>query len=491
MPATWPPAGAWRWQEVDTDELDNPAYARNDGDRCYWCKDALLAAAGPAGRGAGATVVLGVNVDDLGDHRPGQRAAAERGAAFPLVDAGFTKADVRAASTRLGLRDVGQAGGGLPRLPAALRHAGDPRSPRPVERAEAGAAGARVSRSCGSATTARWPASRCPRPTSPRVVAKREAVVEAVVAAGYRWATLDLAGLRVGRLQPAAGRSTHRLQVGKVMWGTSRCSTIRPLAARRLEARPGSRPGRRPSGCSRRPTAAAARTRRRHRRAAARRRPRGWAGRDASRVDAPAVVDDALEHGEGTDPHGCQHGGRERRRQAPLDDRRGRRPPWPATPTDLATRSRRPCPGWVRARRWRTPTRRGPARAAARVQARRRGGRAGGPRPRWTRRSAPCWPPTSMRSGPTRSRSCAAAVRHPTAVLRAAGVPPVAPRRRGRAPVPRRRLRPRPRRLRRPRPRLHEAGITCWERPRPTSCCSASRPKARVSSARSAASRRR
>ena len=48
--------------------------------------------------------MLGVNVDDLGDHRPGQQAAAERGAAFPLVDAGFTKADVRAASRQRGLR---------------------------------------------------------------------------------------------------------------------------------------------------------------------------------------------------------------------------------------------------------------------------------------------------------------------------------------------------------------------------------------------------
>ena len=47
--------------------------------------------------------MLGVNLDDLGDHRPGQRAAAERGAAFPLVDAGFTKADVRAWSKELGL----------------------------------------------------------------------------------------------------------------------------------------------------------------------------------------------------------------------------------------------------------------------------------------------------------------------------------------------------------------------------------------------------
>ena len=49
-------------------------------------------------------MVLGVNLDDLGDHRPGQQAAAGRGAVFPLVDAGFTKQDVRSWSRRLGLR---------------------------------------------------------------------------------------------------------------------------------------------------------------------------------------------------------------------------------------------------------------------------------------------------------------------------------------------------------------------------------------------------
>src|SRR4029078_5425868 len=58
----------------------------------------------PEPEAAGATVVLGVNVDDLGDHRPGQQAATERGAVFPLVDAGFSKADVRSASRELGLR---------------------------------------------------------------------------------------------------------------------------------------------------------------------------------------------------------------------------------------------------------------------------------------------------------------------------------------------------------------------------------------------------
>src|SRR3954447_9551007 len=99
-------ASEWglRWCEVETDEMANAAYRQNDPERCYWCKDALLAVAGPVARAEGATVVLGVNVDDLSDHRPGQRAAAERGASFPLVDAGFTKDDVRSWSRTLGLR---------------------------------------------------------------------------------------------------------------------------------------------------------------------------------------------------------------------------------------------------------------------------------------------------------------------------------------------------------------------------------------------------
>src|SRR3954471_20092155 len=93
-----------RWRPVETDELANPAYTVNDGQRCYHCKAELMHVVGPEADAAGATVVLGVNLDDLGAHRPGQQAAAERGASFPLVDAGFTKADVRAMSRELGLR---------------------------------------------------------------------------------------------------------------------------------------------------------------------------------------------------------------------------------------------------------------------------------------------------------------------------------------------------------------------------------------------------
>ena len=99
-------AAEWglRWTAVVTHEMERAAYRINDTDRCYHCKAELMDVVAPIAAASGATVVLGVNLDDLGDHRPGQQAADQRGAAFPLVTAGFTKADVRAASQVLGLR---------------------------------------------------------------------------------------------------------------------------------------------------------------------------------------------------------------------------------------------------------------------------------------------------------------------------------------------------------------------------------------------------
>ena len=79
--------------EVVTDELADPAYSANDGSRCYHCKASLMD--GPRRRRRrrrarpapeAATVVLGVNLDDLGDHRPGQRPPPKPGRGFPLVD---------------------------------------------------------------------------------------------------------------------------------------------------------------------------------------------------------------------------------------------------------------------------------------------------------------------------------------------------------------------------------------------------------------------
>lgn len=89
---------------LPTDEMERASYRRNDPDRCFHCKTALFDALEPVLAGAGgATVAVGTIVDDLGDHRPGQRAAAQRGVVTPLADAGLTKADVRRLSRDRGL----------------------------------------------------------------------------------------------------------------------------------------------------------------------------------------------------------------------------------------------------------------------------------------------------------------------------------------------------------------------------------------------------
>jgi uncharacterized protein len=93
-----------RLELVESHELERPGFAQNPTDRCYHCKAELLEIARPRADALGLTeVLLGTNVDDLGDHRPGLRAADERQARQPLVDAGFTKPEVRALSRRLGL----------------------------------------------------------------------------------------------------------------------------------------------------------------------------------------------------------------------------------------------------------------------------------------------------------------------------------------------------------------------------------------------------
>ncbi|MEA3019431.1 MAG: pyridinium-3,5-biscarboxylic acid mononucleotide sulfurtransferase [Actinomycetota bacterium] len=195
-------AAEWglRWTPVFTDELANPAYTLNDGERCYFCKAELLDVVQPLADGA--TVVLGVNVDDLGEHRPGQRAAAERGAAFPLVDAGFTKADVRAASRALGLRTWDKPAAaclasrvpyGTPVTLSVLAE---------VAAAESGlrALGFRQLRVRHYGELARL---ELPIDELDAVLARRHEVVAAVQAAGYRYVTLDLEGFRSGNLNAA------------------------------------------------------------------------------------------------------------------------------------------------------------------------------------------------------------------------------------------------------------------------------------------------
>jgi len=89
---------------VETDELANSAYRANNPDRCYFCKDELFDKLDElAVRRGFAAVAYGVNVDDQGDWRPGQRAAREHRVLTPLLDAGLTKADIRELSRRADL----------------------------------------------------------------------------------------------------------------------------------------------------------------------------------------------------------------------------------------------------------------------------------------------------------------------------------------------------------------------------------------------------
>ncbi len=197
-------AGEWglRWQAVATDELADPAYSANDGQRCAHCKSALMAVLAPLAAAEGATVVLGVNLDDLGDHRPGQVAAAEAGAVFPLVDAGFTKDGVRSASRALGLRTWDK--------PAAACLASRVPYGTPVSvgvLAEVAAAesalrrlGFRQLRVRHYGDLARIELGLDDLPVA---LQRRNEVVAGVRSAGYRYVTLDLEGFRSGNLNGA------------------------------------------------------------------------------------------------------------------------------------------------------------------------------------------------------------------------------------------------------------------------------------------------
>ena len=210
------------YTEVETDELADPAYSVNDGSRCFHCKSTLmealvpLAEPGPGAEGVGAdaagtaaTVVLGVNLDDLGDHRPGQEAAAAAGARFPLVESGFTKAGVRAWSRQLGLRtwDKPAAACLASRVPYGTPVTlGTLRSVAESESAlrSLGFVQLRV-RHYGDTARIEVPAEDLAA-----VVARRDEVSAAVHGAGYRYVTLDLDGFRSGNLNDALGDGETR-----------------------------------------------------------------------------------------------------------------------------------------------------------------------------------------------------------------------------------------------------------------------------------------
>lgn len=188
-----------------THELDNPLYARNEADRCYHCKSELFRLLVPLARSLGfAHVAYGLIVDDLGDYRPGHRAAAEAGVRAPLAEAGLTKEDVRALSRELGLptAELPASPCLASRLPYGTAVTGEALAR--VDRAEAGvrALGFRELRvrHLGEAARVEIAREEMARLSEP---ALREAVLAAVRAAGYAEAAIDPEGYRRGRLNEA------------------------------------------------------------------------------------------------------------------------------------------------------------------------------------------------------------------------------------------------------------------------------------------------
>lgn len=199
-------ARSWnlRWCPVVTDEFAHRDYLANGIDRCYHCKNALMDAVGPLAADEHATTVLGVNLDDLGDHRPGQQAASRRGARFPLVEAGYSKAMVRSASRAAGLETWDKPA--APCLASRVPY-GTPVSIATVQAVSTAESGLRALgfgevrvRHYGSVARVELPLTDLTR-----CLELRQEVLQAVRAGGYRTVTVDLDGLRSGSLNEEAG----------------------------------------------------------------------------------------------------------------------------------------------------------------------------------------------------------------------------------------------------------------------------------------------
>lgn len=187
--------------EVCTDEAERPEYVANGSDRCFHCKSALFDSIGPIADALGARIALGTNLDDLGDHRPGLRAAAERGSVAPLVDAGFGKQDVRDASHALGLRTADKPAAACLASRVAYGDQVTPEVLARIEEAEEavrelGFARFRV-RSHADGTVARI---EVPAGEIQRAAGVGAELDSAVRASGFQFCALDLAGFSSGRM---------------------------------------------------------------------------------------------------------------------------------------------------------------------------------------------------------------------------------------------------------------------------------------------------
>ncbi len=185
---------------VPTREMEEPGYVRNDGLRCYYCKRELFSVLEViAARAGGRPVIYGAIPDDLGDDRPGMRAASEAGARAPLIESGLTKSMIRLLSKRLDLPSWDKPAMACLASRIPLHTPVSVAALAVVERAEAalhalGYRQVRV-RHEGSGARVELDAEGLRRSSS---AAERNALVEAVLGAGFDRAVVDPRGYRTG-----------------------------------------------------------------------------------------------------------------------------------------------------------------------------------------------------------------------------------------------------------------------------------------------------
>jgi uncharacterized protein len=193
-------------RSVRTHETERPEYLANGVDRCYHCKSELYDVLGVVAEEAGgATVVSGANVDDLGDFRPGLRAANEHGVRHPLVEVGLSKSEVREAAKALGVPTWDKPASACLSSRIAFGVTISVEQLSRVGRAE------RVLKDLGfRQCRVRVHGDLVRIEVEPADVARlaepglRDRVVEAIAALGFRYVTLDLQGFRSGSMNPGS-----------------------------------------------------------------------------------------------------------------------------------------------------------------------------------------------------------------------------------------------------------------------------------------------
>lgn len=196
---------------IDTHEMDREDYRANRPDRCYFCKTELFEVLGRMRDEEGfAAVVYGVNTDDLGDFRPGHRAADEHGVLSPFLDVSLSKEEIRALSREAGLptADLPASACLASRLPYGTRV-----TPERLKQVEEGEERLRALgfrqlrlRHHGMVARVEIDPAELPRALDPEMA---RAIVAALKPLGFRFVSLDLEGYRTGSLNEVLPESVR------------------------------------------------------------------------------------------------------------------------------------------------------------------------------------------------------------------------------------------------------------------------------------------